>query len=90
MAVNIPLSELVRLHRKAAGLSRNDLAVLAGVGKTVLYDLEHGKMTVRLDTLLKILRTLKARRLRPRPVRHLPQRRGGSPSPPGPLQLSGR
>lgn len=58
MAVNIPLSELVRLHRKAAGLSRNDLAVLAGVGKTVLYDLEHGKMSVRLDTLLKILRTL--------------------------------
>lgn len=58
MAVKIPLSELVRLHRKAAGLSRNDLAVLAGVGKTVLYDLEHGKMSVRLDTLLKILRTL--------------------------------
>ncbi|MCE7868956.1 transcriptional regulator [bacterium CPR1] len=58
MAGNIPLSELVRLHRKAAGLSRNDLAVLAGVGKTVLYDLEHGKTTVRLDTLLKILRTL--------------------------------
>ncbi len=58
MTVIPPLSELVRLHRKAAGLSRNDLAALAGVGKTVLYDLEHGKMTVRLDTLLKILRTL--------------------------------
>ncbi len=54
----MPLDELLRLHRKAAGLSRNDLALLAGVGKTVIYDLEHGKMSVRLDTLLKILCTL--------------------------------
>lgn len=58
MAANMTIQELVLLHRKAAGLSRNELAVLASVGKTVIYDLEHGKASVRLDTLLKILRTL--------------------------------
>lgn len=33
-------------------------ALLAGVGKTAVYDLEHGKETIRLDTLLKILHVL--------------------------------
>lgn len=45
-------------HRKAAGLSRQELALLAGVGKTVLYDSEHGKTTIRFDTLNRILETL--------------------------------
>jgi len=45
-------------HRKAAGLSRQELALLAGVGKTVVYDIEHGKTTIRFDTLSRILETL--------------------------------
>jgi HTH-type transcriptional regulator / antitoxin HipB len=45
-------------HRKIAGLNRIELAELAGVGKTVIYDLEHGKTTVKMDTLLKVLQSL--------------------------------
>ncbi len=45
-------------HRKVSGLSRVACAKLAGVGKTAIYDMEHGKETIRLDTLLKILRVL--------------------------------
>lgn len=52
------LEEVVRMHRKAAKLSRIQLAELAGVGKTVVYDIEKGKESVQLDTLRKILKVL--------------------------------
>ena len=52
------LAKTIRLHRKAAGLSRVQLAELAGVGKTVIYDIEKGKESVQLDTLQKILKVL--------------------------------
>ena len=50
--------EIIQLHRKKAGLSRIDLAMIAGVGKTVIYDIEHGKKTLRFNTLLKVLKAL--------------------------------
>jgi HTH-type transcriptional regulator / antitoxin HipB len=50
--------EIVKQHRRASGLSQADLAKLAGVGKTVVFDLEHGKQSIRYDTLLKILSVL--------------------------------
>ena len=52
------LKEVIRMHRKAAKLSRVQLAELAGVGKTVIYDIEKGKESVRLNTLQKILKVL--------------------------------
>ncbi len=52
------LKDTVRIHRRKSGLSQADLAKLAGVGKTVIFDLEHGKESIRLDTLRKILSTL--------------------------------
>jgi transcriptional regulator with XRE-family HTH domain len=52
------LGELILFHRTRAGLSREACALLAGVVKTAVYDLEHGKETIRLDTLLKILKVL--------------------------------
>lgn len=52
------LSEIIKKHRKAAGLSQLQLAEMAGVGKTVIFDLEKGKETVQLDTLRKILLVL--------------------------------
>jgi len=55
------LSKTVRMHRKAAGLSRVQLAELAGTGKTVIYDIEKGKRSVQLDTLQKILKVLNIR-----------------------------
>lgn len=52
------LGEIIRMHRKAARLSRVQLAELAGVGKSVIYDIEKGKESVQLDTLQKILKAL--------------------------------
>ena len=52
------IGRIVRFHRKEAGLSRIDLADIAGVGKTVVYDIENGKDTVRLNTFLKVLEAL--------------------------------
>ena len=52
------LSELIIQTRKQANLTQAGLAELAGVGKTVVWDLEHGKRTIRLETLIKVLATL--------------------------------
>ena len=52
------LSDLILLHRKKSGLNQQKLAKLAGVGKTSVFDLEHGKKTVQIDTLLKVLTVL--------------------------------
>jgi y4mF family transcriptional regulator len=52
------LAEIIKMHRKAAKLSREQLAEMAGVGKTVIYDIENGKETIQLDTLRKILKVL--------------------------------
>jgi y4mF family transcriptional regulator len=52
------IGRIIRFHRKISGLSRIECARLAGVGKTVVYDIEHGKETVQLNTLLKILKVL--------------------------------
>ncbi len=58
MAAKLSLSELVLMHRKAAGLSRRELAMFSGVGQTAIYEIEHGKESVRLDTLLRLFQTL--------------------------------
>jgi len=55
------ISEIIKTHRKAARLSRVQLAEMAGVGKTVVYDIEHGKESVRLDTLRRVLKVLNIR-----------------------------
>lgn len=52
------LASTVRNHRKAARLSQLQLAELAGVGKTVIFDIEKGKESVQIDTLRKILNVL--------------------------------
>lgn len=52
------ISVMVRFFRKKAGLSQLNLAKLSGVGKTVIFDIENGKETVQLDTLLKVFEAL--------------------------------
>lgn len=54
----MPLAQLIQKHRKKAGLSQAKLASLAGVGKTVVWDIENGKESVQWDTLQKIFRVL--------------------------------
>lgn len=55
------LGKIIQYHRKISGLTRIECARLAGVGKTVVYDIEHGKASVQLNTLLQILRVLNIR-----------------------------
>jgi y4mF family transcriptional regulator len=52
------LAIVIKKHRKAAGLSQLQLAEMAGVGKTVVFDIEKGKETIQLDTLRKIMAVL--------------------------------
>lgn len=52
------LAVVIKKHRKAAGLSQLQLAEMAGVGKTVVFDIEKGKETIQLDTLRKIMAVL--------------------------------
>jgi HTH-type transcriptional regulator/antitoxin HipB len=63
MSAEIPedLGRIVRFHRKRSGLTQAELARMAGVGKTVVFQIEKGKTTVRLDTASKILAVLNVR-----------------------------
>ena len=58
---SIELGNAVRFHRKKGGLTQQQLATLAGVGKTVVFDLEKGKQSVQMDTVMKILNVLNIR-----------------------------
>ena len=52
------ISKIIKYHRKHSGLSQKQLADLAGTGKTVIFDIEKGKKTIKLATLGKVLRAL--------------------------------
>ncbi len=55
------IGDIVRFHRKQAGLSQKELADLAEVGKTVVFDIEKGRSNFRIDTFLNILNVLNIR-----------------------------
>lgn len=52
------LGLFIKEHRKEAGLTQLELANLAGVGKTMVFDIEKNKETVRWNNLLAILKVL--------------------------------
>ena len=52
------LAEIVRRERKRQRVSQIRLSQLADVGIRFVRDLEDGKETVRLDTVLAVLETL--------------------------------
>ena len=52
------IGAVIRYHRRRSGLSQSELAALAGIGKTSVFDIENGKPTVRLATLMAALRAL--------------------------------
>ena len=54
----VELGAALRDRRKSLGLSQLETCDLAGVGPAFLYELEHGKPTVRLDKLLAVLEVL--------------------------------
>ncbi|MFP8489548.1 helix-turn-helix domain-containing protein [Gracilimonas sp. Q87] len=49
---------IIKCHRKKSNLTQVQLADLAGVGKTAVFDIEHGKETVQYETLQKICKVL--------------------------------
>jgi y4mF family transcriptional regulator len=52
------LGAAVRARRRALRLKQAELANLAGVGLAFLYELEHGKPTVRIDKVLAVFAVL--------------------------------
>lgn len=52
------IASTIQSFRKQSGLSQEALAKLAGIGKTAVFDIEKGKETVQLNTLIKVLEVL--------------------------------
>lgn len=52
---SLHIGKMIQYHRKKCGLTQQRLGQLAGVGKTVVFNIEHGTKTVKLSTLLKLL-----------------------------------
>lgn len=52
------LGNFIKMHRKKAGLTQLELANLAGIGKTTVFDLEKNKETVKWNNLKSILNVL--------------------------------
>jgi len=48
------IGKIIQYHRKKSNLTQKELALLAGVGKTVVFDIEHGKETVQFATLKNV------------------------------------
>ncbi|GBD86631.1 DNA-binding transcriptional repressor PuuR [bacterium BMS3Abin03] len=65
------IGSVVHFHRKKSGLTQKQLANLAGVGKTAVFDIEKGKESVQLNTLLKILSVLNIKIKLSSPLMHL-------------------
>lgn len=58
MESKLEIASFVKFHRKKSRLTQLELANIAGVGKTLIFDIEKGKMSIRLDSLLKVLEVL--------------------------------
>jgi y4mF family transcriptional regulator len=52
------IGKIIIFHRKKSKLTQKQLADLAGVGKTVVFDIEKGKETIQLNSLLRVLSIL--------------------------------
>ena len=76
------LGNVVREHRRLSGLSQSQLAKLAGVGKTVIFDIEHGKESVQFDTLKKVLDALNIKFILQSPVLERRQKQQAKPNTP--------
>jgi len=65
------IAKTVLFCRKQSGLSQQELAKLAGVGKTVVFDIEKGKESVQVNTLLKVFAILNIRMKLETPFAHI-------------------
>ena len=69
------IGEIISFHRKKSGLTQKQLAELAGVGKSVVFDTEKGKETIQLNSLVKILEVLNITMELKSPLIHLMENR---------------
>ncbi len=58
MNVTEEIARVVKYHRNKSGLTQKQLADIAGVGKTVIFDIEKGKESIRINTMMKVLNAL--------------------------------
>ncbi len=65
------LGRVIRFHRKKAKLTQLELAKLAGIGKTAVFDLEKGNPNAQLSTLLSVLHVLNLHLSLEGPIMHL-------------------
>ena len=52
------IGRIVQFHRKQAGITQKQLADLAGIGKTAVFDIENGNNNFRIETLIRICKIL--------------------------------
>ena len=52
------IGDIIKYHRKKSGLSQKALADVAGIGKTVVFDIEKGKETIQFKSIINILKAL--------------------------------
>jgi len=52
------LGDATRIRRRDLGLRQAELATLAGVSERLIRDIESGKPSLRMDTLMKVLDVL--------------------------------
>lgn len=52
------IGQAVRQERERSGLRQDELSLVAGVSTRVVHQIEHGKPTSRLDSLVSVLDAL--------------------------------
>lgn len=52
------IGEAVRAARRSAGLRQDEVALAAGVSTRAIHQIEHGKPTSRLDSVVPVLEVL--------------------------------
>ncbi len=57
-AIGAELAQAVRMERKALSMTQEALALMAGVGRRFVSDVENEKPSLRLSELIKVLDVL--------------------------------
>ena len=52
------VGSFLKQARKEIGLTQEEVALISGVGLSFIHDLEHGKKTIQLDSLMKVITRL--------------------------------
>ncbi len=56
--MTVKLGDIIKRVRKKSGLTQKALADLAGIGSTTVFDIEHGKPSIRFINIQKVCTVL--------------------------------